>query len=70
MSDSTGAQPGEGSSGAGHVQQVIETQQMRVDAAWRAYVDHIRACDICRAGVDCETAVELRVTWQKLLPRV
>lgn len=70
MSESTGEWRDEGSGGPGHVQQVIVTQQMRLDAAWRAYVDHTRACGTCRGGVDCEAAVELRAAWQEQLPRV
>lgn len=69
MSDSTGQWRGEGSGGPGHVQQVIVTQQMRIDSAWRAYTGHIRSCEPCGAGVDCPDAVALRTAWRELVPR-
>lgn len=58
----------DGTSLAGHMQAVVDTARMRVDEAWRAYIDHTtRRCETtCRIrGVDCPEAVELKAAWNR-----
>ncbi|MFD9196550.1 MULTISPECIES: hypothetical protein [Streptomyces] len=36
------------------------------DQAYQAYLGHTLACDACRTGAQCATAVRLGRTWRKV----
>jgi hypothetical protein len=54
-------------SGPGHMQSVhMSGAEARVQEAYRAFICHPQECTSCRTeGVDCLTAVTLRVAWRE-----
>lgn len=53
-------------SGPGHMRAVCMSGEAREQEAYRAFIRHSQECSSCRTeGVDCLTAVTLRVAWRE-----
>ncbi|WP_329169402.1 hypothetical protein OG709_35715 (plasmid) [Streptomyces sp. NBC_01267] len=65
--DETTQQRQDAGSDPGHTQAALGTKKIRMDAAYKAFLDHAQSCTgSCATGVNCEAATVLQHAWRDL----